>query len=355
MTRILQVILFPFSLCYGFAIQIRNWLFDLHILPSKTFAKPVISVGNLTYGGTGKTPHIEYLIRLLGQTKPIATLSRGYGRKSCGFIVASDHSGVKDIGDEPLQYYKKFGAIIVAVDEKRKRGIQLLFQKYPELDAILLDDAFQHRYVTPGLSILLTDYHRIYPDDFLLPSGTLREFRWGARRADIIIVTKTPKVFSPITRRRILTDLQPGSHQRVYFSYISYREPVALFDPENQLFPAKISNILLFTGIANDYPLREHLSRLCRELIVIKYADHHQYSLQDIADLTKKFDDLPTRKKVLVTTEKDAMRLKTPELSTNLEKLPLFYVPMEIDFHGTDKEKFDIEILNYVDKNKGDD
>jgi len=351
MTRILQVIIYPFSLCYGIAMQIRNWLFDLHILPSAKFKKPVISVGNLTYGGTGKTPHIEYLIRLLSPALPIATLSRGYGRKSRGFIVASGQSGVRDIGDEPLQYYKKFREIIVAVDERRKRGIQLLFQQHPGLNAILLDDAFQHRHVTPGLSVLLTDYHRIYPEDYLLPSGTLREFRWGARRADIIIVTKTPRIFSPITRRRIMEDLKPGSHQKVFFSYISYCEPVALFDSANLQFPAKISMILLFTGIANDYPLREHLSRLCRELIVIRYADHHPYTVQDIADLTKKFNDLPTQKKVLVTTEKDAMRLKTPELCTNLEKLPLFYVPMEIEFHGSDKEKFDIEILNYVDKN----
>ena len=355
MTRILQVILYPVALCYGLAMQIRNWLFDLGILPSRKFDLPVISIVNLTYGGTGKTPHIEYLIRLLSPLMPVATLSRGYGRKSKGFILASKRSNVKYIGDEPLQYLKKFEGVKVAVDEKRKRGIQMLLAKHPGLKTILLDDAFQHRYVHPGLSILLTDYHKLYPEDYILPSGTLREFRCGAKRADIIIVTKTPKIFSPITRRRIIEDLRPAGHQRVYFSYIKYLDPVALFDPQNLEFPAKVSNIMLFTGIANDYPLREHLERICRELVVMKFADHHPFTQTDIAEITKKFNDLPTQKKILVTTEKDVMRLKTPELSTNLKNLPLFYVPMEIDFHGTDRENFDKEIISYVEKNQRDD
>lgn len=350
MTRILQVILYPFALCYGLIMQIRNWLFDLHILPSRKFDNPVISIGNLTYGGTGKTPHIEYLIRLLSPKMAVGTLSRGYGRKSSGFIIASKRSNVKYIGDEPLQFLKKFEGVKVAVDEKRSRGIQLLLKKYPELGVILLDDAFQHRYVQPGLSILLTDYHRLYPVDYILPTGTLREFKCGVKRADIIVVTKTPKIFSPITRRRILEDLRPWNHQRVYFSFIKYNEPIAVYDPLNLLFPAKVSNILLFTGIANDYPLREYLERMCRELIVMKFADHHPYSPNDIEKIINTFHDLPTQKKIIVTTEKDVMRLKTPGLSTNLKNLPLFYVPMEIDFHGTDKENFDNEILNYVAK-----
>jgi tetraacyldisaccharide 4'-kinase len=350
MTKLLQVVLYPFALCYGLCMQIRNWLFDLHILPSGQFPEPVISIGNLTLGGTGKTPHIEYLIRLLSPQKSIATLSRGYGRKSKGFIIATEQADVKNIGDEALQYYNKYGGITVAVDERRRRGIQLLLQSHPGLNVILLDDAYQHRYVQPGLSILLTDYHKLYTEDYILPTGTLREFKRGSGRADIIIVTKTPKIFSPITRRRIIEDLSPATHQRVYFSYIKYMEPVAVFDPLNLKFPSKISTILLFTGIANDYPLREYLTRMCRELVVVKFADHHSFTLHEIEVLVKKFNDLPTQKKVLVTTEKDVMRLKTPELSTNLKTLPLFYVPMEIDFHGTDKENFDNEILSYVDK-----
>ncbi len=351
MTRILQVILLPVSLLYGLAMQVRNLLFDLHILSSKTFDKPVISVGNLTFGGTGKTPHIEYLIRLLTPAMFVATLSRGYGRKSNGFILASKRSSVKYIGDEPLQFLKKFESVKVAVDEKRSRGIRLLLEKHPGLNVILLDDAFQHRYVKPGLSVLLTDYHRLYSEDVVLPSGTLREFRNGSKRADIIVVTKTPKIFSPITRRRIIEELKPDSHQRIYFSYIKYTDPVAVFDTMNIPFPARVTNILLFTGIANDYPLREHLERMCSELVVLKFTDHHAYSVKDVEDIIRKFDDLPTQKKIIVTTEKDVMRLKTPELSGYMKNLPLFCVPMEIDFHGSDKEKFDNEILRYVNKN----
>jgi tetraacyldisaccharide 4'-kinase len=354
MTRILQVILFPVSLCYGAAMQIRNLLFTLKLLPSKTFDKPIISVGNLTYGGTGKTPHIEYIIRLLTPGKFIATLSRGYGRKSSGFILASKRSNVKYIGDEPLQFLRKFDAVKVAVDEKRSRGIQILLDKYPGLNVILLDDAFQHRYVKPGLSILLTDYHRLYTEDVILPSGTLREFSAGADRADIIVVTKTPKIFSPITRRRIIEELKPRSHQHVYFSYIKYVDPVPVFETSHLTFPPKVTNILLFTGIANDYPLREHLDRMCSELVVMKFADHHPYTVSDIEEITRKFHDLPTQKKLIVTTEKDVMRLKTPELSAYLKNLPLFCIPMQIDFHGTDKEKFDNEIVSYVEKNQRD-
>jgi tetraacyldisaccharide 4'-kinase len=354
MTRILQVILLPVSLCYGLAMTVRNLLFDLHVLPSKTFDKPVISVGNLTYGGTGKTPHIEYLIRLLMPGMFIATLSRGYGRESNGFILASKRSNVKYIGDEPLQFLKKFEGVKVAVDEKRSRGIHLLLEKYPELNVILLDDAFQHRYVKPGLSILLTDYHRPYTEDLILPSGTLREFRTGAARANIIVVTKTPRIFSPITRRRIVEELKPTSRQHVYFSYIKYVEPVPVFDIPDLTFPAKVTNILLFTGIANDYPLREHLERMCSELVVMKFPDHHPYTIKNVEEITRRFHDLPTQKKILITTEKDVMRLKTPELSTYLKNLPLFCVPMEIDFHGADKEKFDNEILRYVKQNQRD-
>jgi tetraacyldisaccharide 4'-kinase len=334
-------------------MQIRNLLFDLHVLPSRSFNKPVISVGNLTYGGTGKTPHIEYLIRLLTPKMFAATLSRGYGRESNGFILASKRSNVKYIGDEPLQFLKKFEGIKVAVDEKRSRGIQTLLEKYPDLHVILLDDAFQHRYVKPGLSILLTDYHRPYTEDMILPSGTLREFSAGASRADIIIVTKTPKIFSPITRRRIIEDMKPKPRQRVYFSYIKYTDPVPVFDTPDLVFPAKATNILLFTGIANDYPLREHLERMCSELVVMKFADHHPYTLKNVEEIIRKFTDLPTQRKIIVTTEKDVMRLKTPELSTYLKNLPLFCVPMEIDFHGTDKENFDNEIIRYVEKNQG--
>ncbi|MEI7982512.1 MAG: tetraacyldisaccharide 4'-kinase [Bacteroidota bacterium] len=352
MRKFLQVISAPVSFLYGLLMLVRNLFFDLGILRSESFATPVICVGNLSYGGTGKTPMVEYLIRLLQPVSSIGTLSRGYGRESDGFIIASKRSNVKYIGDESLQYLKKFENLKVAVDEKRQRGIGLLLKKYPELEVILLDDAFQHRYVKPGLSLLLTDYHRLYSDDFVLPSGTLREFRSGARRADIIIVTKTPKIFSPITRRRIIEDLSPAPLQRIYFSFIKYGDPIPFQDADNCPFPAKLNTILLFTGIANDYPLKEHLARQCSELVTLKFSDHFPYGVKDIDMIKGRFESLPTQKKIMVTTEKDIMRLKSPELCTKFKKLPLFYVPIEIDFHGNDKNLFDNEILSYVKKNK---
>jgi len=330
----------------------RNLLFELGLIPCEKFNIPVINVGNLSCGGTGKSPQIEYLIRLLSPKYFVATLSRGYGRNSSGFIIVSKRSKAIYAGDEPLQFAKKFDEIKVAVDEKRKRGIKLLIDKYPGLDVILLDDAFQHRSVKAGFNILLTDYHNLYTEDFVLPSGTLREPRCGARRADAILVTKTPKIFSPISRRRIIDDISPGANQVVLFSYIKYGDPNLVYDSSLFVYPQVVSKILLFTGIANDDPFREHLQRMCTDLVVMKFPDHHIYTQKDIETIVKTFNDLLTHKKVIITTEKDMMRLKTPELSTILKTIPLFYIPIEIGFQGKDQEIFDRQILNYVEKNK---
>ena len=270
--RFIQFLLLPFSLLYGMVMLVRNMLFDLGVIPSEKFSIPVISVGNLSMGGTGKTPHIEYLIRLLYGNYFVATLSRGYKRESKGFILANKESNVNDIGDEPLQYLRKFEQVKVAVDEKRVRGIHYLMEKFPGIDVILLDDAYQHRYVKPGLSILLTDYRHLYINDHMVPSGTLREFTIGANRADIIIITKTPKIFSPITRRRILEDLHPKPFQKVFFSYLTYPEPIPVFDDSSLVFPSKLSFILLFTGIANNYPLVEHLERFTSEIKTLHFS-----------------------------------------------------------------------------------
>jgi tetraacyldisaccharide 4'-kinase len=350
--KFLQILLSPLSILYGLIMMIRNLLFDVGILRSVKFEKAVISVGNLSFGGTGKTPHIEYLVRLLKNDFFIAILSRGYKRETKGFILASIKSNVRYIGDEPLQYVRKFDDIKVAVDENRSRGLHKLFNKFPDLDAVLLDDAFQHRKIKPGVSILLTNYHAMYTDDHVFPAGRLREFRRGARRAEIIIVTKTPKIFSPITRRRILEDIRPLAHQSVFFSYQKYENLVPVYENGEYTMPAKTSYILLFSGIADNYSIREQLEKICTDLTVISFPDHHKYNPQDLEMIRKKFNDLPTQKKVIVTTEKDVMRLKTPELSTFVKNLPLFYLPVEVDFHGSDKFLFEKEILNYVEKNK---
>jgi tetraacyldisaccharide 4'-kinase len=350
--RFIQFVLYPVAVCYGLIMLVRNLLFDAGILRSARFETPVISVGNLSMGGTGKTPHTEYLIRLLKDRFFVAALSRGYGRESNGFILASKRSGGKYIGDEPLLYVKKFDQIKVAVDEKRERGIRTLLEKFPELNVILLDDAFQHRHVKPGLSILLTDYHHLYCEDHVFPSGRLREFPFGANRADIIIVTKTPRIFSPITRRRIIDDLKIKSRQEIYFSYFHYCDPVPLNDNSLSVLPQKLSYVLLFTGIADDSALREYLERICTDLTTLHFRDHYQYTLKDLEVIKKRFDDLPSQKKIILTTEKDIMRLKTPELSTFLKNLPLFYLPIEVEFHGSDKQTFNNKIISYVETNQ---
>ncbi|MGE5424081.1 MAG: tetraacyldisaccharide 4'-kinase [Syntrophothermus sp.] len=350
--KLTQILLYPLALLYGFVMMIRNLLFDLKIFRPVSFHIPVISVGNLSFGGTGKTPHIEYLIHLLKDKFFTGTLSRGYGRKSEGFVIASVKSTSKTIGDESLQYVQKFTTIKVAVDEKRVRGIRKLLETFPGLKVILLDDAYQHRWVQPGLSLLLTDYHQLYCEDHVFPAGRLREFSSGSKRADVIIVTKTPKIFSPITRRRIIEDLKPASHQKIFFSYIRYGNPVPVF--HDYPWPEKLSYLLLFTGIANDYPIREHLERKCSNLHVLKFPDHHQYTSQDLEKIRKDFEDLPTQKKALITTEKDFMRLQSAETSNFVKNLPLFYLPIDVEFHQDDKTAFDNLVLNYVGKNQRD-
>ncbi len=350
--QLLQYIVYPFSLLYGFVMLVRNLLFDFRILPSAKFDRAVISVGNLSMGGTGKTPQIEYLIRLLSPACLIATLSRGYGRNSKGFIIGSEQSDVKEIGDEPLQIIRKFKHLKVAVDENRKRGITNLLGKYPGLDVVLLDDAFQHRYVKPGLSILLTSYAKLYSEDHVMPSGTLREFRDGADRADIIVVTKTPKIFSPISRRRILEDLSPRNNQQVFFSYITYGDPIPLLEPVSGELPARLVSILLLTGIADHSLLKEHIQRICSDVILMRFRDHHSFTATDIAQIESRFNDIPTQRKVIITTEKDTMRLNTAEISPLISHLPIYYFPIRVEFHGKDKELFDDQVLSFVNRYK---
>lgn len=348
-----KIIFFPIAIMYGWIIRIRHFLFNKGVLPSKSFPLAVIGVGNLSIGGTGKTPLIEYLVRLLIKKYRLATLSRGYGRKTKGFLVGNQFSQHEEVGDEPMQYVRKFGnKITVAVDESRRTGIQYLMENDEDLEVILLDDAFQHRYVKPGLSILLTDFHRLYREDYLFPVGTLRDTKNAAKRADIILVTKSHKVLSPITRNRITEILKPEPHQSLYFSYLEYDEFIPLFASFKKPLPDKLSTIVLFSGVANSYPLQENLSTYCTELHVIDFPDHHNYNRKDIDKIIKVFEDTFTRNKILVTTEKDAMRLANSPYISGLQNLPVFYKPVRIKLHEPDEEQFDNQILNYVKQNK---
>jgi tetraacyldisaccharide 4'-kinase len=349
-----KIILFPVSCLYGFVVSIRNKLFDWKLLPSKSFNIPVISIGNLSAGGTGKTPHTEYLAALLKEKYKVAILSRGYRRKTRGFIMVTPEHTQLDIGDEPMQYMKKFPDVVLAVDEDRKRGISKILETKPDTEIILLDDAFQHRYVKPGKSIILTDYHHLFVNDYLLPTGMLRERVKGARRADLIIVTKTPKVFSPITRRSLVEELNPVRHQQLFYSYIAYESPVPLKLCSNQQpAAAKYSYIIMVSGVANSYPLQEYLKGICNELIVIDFQDHHQYTKPDLEKILREYQSIISKDKVIFTTEKDATRLDNEEFSTYLDVLPFYYVPITIKFHDCDEMKFDKVILDYVHKSIG--
>jgi tetraacyldisaccharide 4'-kinase len=351
---IVKILLFPVACLYGMVVGFRNKLFDWKIIPSKSFKVPVISLGNLSAGGTGKTPHTEYLAELLKSQYKVAILSRGYRRKTKGFILVTPEHTQPDIGDEPMQYLKKFHDVVLAVDEKRKRGITKILAARPETQVILLDDAFQHRYVKPGKSIILTDYHHLFVNDYLIPTGMLRESAKGARRADLIIVTKTPKIFSPITRRNLVKELNPKSHQRLFYSYISYDSPVPLKLCTNQK-PAdpKYNYIVMVAGVANSYPLQEYLKSICNELVVIDFNDHHQYTASDFEKIISEYQAIISKDKVIFTTEKDATRLDREEFSSYLEALPVYYVPIRIKFHDCDEIRFDKLILDYVQKSIG--
>jgi len=343
--------LFPLAVIYGFIVFLRNKLFDFGILKSKLFNKAVISVGNLSMGGTGKTPHIEYLIRLLQNDYKIATLSRGYGRKTKGFMWVDQNADSKTAGDEPLLFRKKFPDIEVVLDEKRKNGISKIFKEKPDTEIILLDDAFQHRYVKPGLSILLTDFYKPFSHDFIFPSGTLRESKNGMKRADIIVVTKSPKILSPITRKSMIEDLKIKKNQKVYFSHIDYGKLVAMNDFSENQNRDKYSSILMVAGIANPYPLEEKLRTMAENVESLIFKDHYQYENKDAIKIKERFDSIFSKNKIIVTTEKDAMRIKDTELMKFFVDLPIFYLPIEVRFHNNDKKMFDKQIIDYVRKN----
>jgi len=348
-----RLVLLPLSWLFGLGIRIRHFLFNVGILPVKSYDIPVISVGNLSLGGSGKTPHTEYLVRLLLKEKMnVAILSRGYGRKTKGYYKAKTESDSTQIGDEPTQFLTKFGKhITLAVDENRREGIEKLMKEDENLDVILLDDAMQHRYVKPAFSMLLTDYRKLYSDDYLFPAGGLRDVKSAAKRADVIIVSKTEKMLSPIVRKDIHKKLNIAGHQKLYFSYLHYEKLVSLHDLQKKNFEKKYSTIILFSGVANPYPLKDYLRYRCRELISLDFPDHHFYTKKDVELIVKTYEDQFTRNKAIITTEKDAMRLINSPYLRVLKDLPVFFLPIEVRFHGHDGEDFNDQILKYVRKN----
>lgn len=357
MIRFIKIFLLPFSFIYGFIVFFRNKFFDWHIFPVRSFDIPIVVVGNLTVGGTGKTPHSEYLIRLLKDKYQIAVLSRGYKRQTKKFQLVEPYHTYKHVGDEPLQIKRKFPQVPVAVDKNRVHGINQLRKKFPKLDLIILDDAFQHRYVKPGLSILLTDYHQPYWDNMLLPYGTLRESVYQVNRADMIIVTKTPNDLSPIEQRIVKEEIKPLPYQNVYISYIKYGNIIRLKNKKDtkdlQYYFKNNYNFLLFAGIANTKPLEELFIDNKAKYQIVKFPDHHNYTKTNLFQIKRQFNLIESDKKILITTEKDAMRLIDDEpLNSILDNIPTYYLPIEIAFHDQKEYQFNKQILEYVRKNK---
>ncbi|MEQ8624742.1 MAG: tetraacyldisaccharide 4'-kinase [Vicingaceae bacterium] len=342
----------PFTLLYSIGVGFRNIAFDLGILKAKNYSFPLISIGNLSVGGTGKTPTIEYIVELLKDDYSLATLSRGYGRKTKGFKLTDSGDNAVTVGDEPFQIFKKYPEIIVAVDGNRKRGISKLRKLPGAPEVILLDDAYQHRYVKPGLNILLTDYSKLYIDDLPLPSGRLRENRSAAKRADIIVVTKSPKVLSPLEIRRITTTLRPTDYQKVFFSYIDYQELLPLNEAAAELASKKINlakrGVLLVSAIANPRPLKLYLKRYAKEIDTIQFKDHHYFTEKDYKKINKQLETFLSPKKMVVITEKDAVKFD----ANKFENTPVFCMPIRIEFHQHELENFSLEIKNYVESYK---
>jgi tetraacyldisaccharide 4'-kinase len=334
--NLLRKILFPFAILYGFITSIRNFLFDKGILKSHSFDVPVIAVGNLSVGGTGKTPQIEYLIRLLSSKYKVATLSRGYKRQSEGFVLADSTSNAEILGDEPFQFYTKFKNIQVAVDADRKNGIEQLLSQTEKPEVILLDDAYQHRKVKAGFYILLTSYGDLYSDDFMLPTGNLRESRSGAKRANVVIVTKCPATLSLDEQEKIKTHLQLDSNQELYFSYIDYDDSVYSEDKILKVSEIKSMDKLLLAGIAKPEPFFAHLLSKNDEKLV--FPDHHDFTENELLEISNK-----AQNKIIITTEKDFVRLKG-----KLVIKQLYYLPIRSSLLSK-SENFDKSILDYIE------
>lgn len=337
-----KVILYPFSLLYGLITGIRNFFFDVGILRSKKLPPWVISIGNLSTGGTGKSPHIEYIAHLMNDlakenenlkiTYPnIAALSRGYGRKTKGFLLAHGMSNTQEVGDEPMQLRRRMTDIMVAVDEDRVRGIKLLMGLNPQIKLVMLDDAFQHRYVKPTISILLTNYYNPFYSDHILPVGTLREAKRGYKRAHIIIVTSVPHDISELEKKEIVEKINPTPSQKVFFSNVSYGLPKSVYKSDFTIsLPDRDLSVILLTGIANPLPLKNYLADKVKELKHITFNDHHNYTSMDIARVVGEYHKISNPNKVILTTEKDYVRLEPAELKLEFGGAHVFYIPINV-------------------------
>lgn len=342
-----RILLLPFALLYGGIVWLRNWLYDKKVLKSATFGLPLICVGNLSVGGTGKSPMVEYLVKQLHRQHTIAILSRGYKRKTKGYALANENTTAIDIGDEPMQFYRKFSHVPVAVGEERIEAIPQLLHDHPDTELVILDDAFQHRAINAGLNILLTECSNLFTRDFFLPTGDLRDMRSSYKRAHIIIVTKCPADLSEVEKQAIIAEIEPVKGQKVFFTTIAYGSPYHITKQDAFIINDQ-TDVLLITGIANPKPLKNLLEETVRTYYMMHYGDHHIFSFDDWKDIQKRFQGMESDagKKIIVTTEKDAMRLL--KYDAELHDLPFYVIPIEHRFLFGEGEDFNNAVLQFI-------
>lgn len=345
MLKSFRYVLLPFSLVYGAVVWLRNWLFDKNIFKSSAFNFPIICVGNLATGGTGKTPMVEYLVRFLKNDFKTATLSRGYKRKTEGFAIANEFTTALEIGDEPMQIHRKFPEITVAVGEERLVAIPQLLHDRPETQVIILDDALQHRSVRAGINILLTEYKNLYTRDLMLPAGDLRDIRQSSKRANIIIVTKCIPELTEQEKQLITREIGPSVNQAIFFTTLVYGSPYHLFTGDKTSIKAGMDPLLI-CGIANPRPLKAFLNKKVNSYDMLRFSDHHIFNSEDLAEIKKQFAKNRSQHKIILTTEKDAVRLQ--KFETELKDFPIFVIPVEHAFMFGEAERFNSGIREYI-------
>lgn len=343
--RPIRILLFPFSLIYAAVVWFRNWLFDKKFLSSSSFNLPIICVGNLSAGGTGKSPLIEKLIAFLKDRYRVAVLSRGYKRKTIGYALAHPDTTALEIGDEPFLFYTKFPDVTIAVGEERIVAIPQLLHDKPETQLILLDDAFQHRTVAAGLNIVLTDYTNLYTRDWWLPTGDLRDERRSAHRADILIVTKCKSDLSREEADEIVEELEPSKSQQVFFTSIEYGLPYHIVN-QNKIAIHDSLEVLLISGIANPRPLKKYLLENAETYYEILYNDHHIFTIDDWKEISKRFNNIQHPDKIILTTEKDAVRLM--KFNHELKEMPIYVMPTNVRFLFNDESRFHDLISKFI-------
>ena len=342
----MRLLLYILSLIFHIITSIRNYLFDYKILKSHSYKKPIICIGNLSLGGTGKTPHTDYIIRLLKSKYNIAVLSRGYGRKTKGIKYVNTNHTSEEVGDESLFYKKQHKEIVVAVEKNRNKGVRKILKDFPNTDVILLDDGFQNRWINPGLKILLTPYSKPYYENHLLPLGKLREHSSNSNRADIIVVTKSPKTINPTIKKGITNKLNVLPYQDLYFSEINYLDLKHMISSE-RILNYNDHNIILITSISNASLIIKYLKQENKNITHLEYQDHYNYTVDDIDNILNAYNKNKHRKKLILTTEKDAVKLI--KFKNKFKSVNIYVLPIKIEFK--EKESFEKKILNYVAEN----